>query len=299
MTTYNDFIGQNASRYWDETTKNYPQIMQHLKAFGDFRGNGERQLNDFQPFDMVYFSDYLLEGGRSNSTVNRYLSSIGKIFTKAHRMRITKYPMTYEKLREPKGRNRVYTNQQISAIVSYLNDIRPWMADYCIIGVNTGMRRGEIAGITREVYTDGAHSLVLAKTKNGDKRQVPLNAPAREALSRLLSGNRNYYNGFQDSTWKRTWKRLKAEMVRMGVFAEDDDFVFHSMRHTCASNLVNKLMVPTVKVAKILGQRRLETTMKYVHEGNEDSSIVLMEQLASKIGFDRASVVINSVYGIK
>ena len=279
--TFNDFIGAHGYRYWDNTTKNYPIIMAQLKTFADYEGYGDKLLNDFQPFDMVYFSDYLLSKDLSNSTVNRYLSSISKIFTKAHRMRLTTYAMSFEKLREPESRNRVYTNQQFAAIVDYLNDIRPWMADYCIIGINTGMRRGEIAGITREVYTDGATSLVLAKTKNGDKRKVPLNAPAREALSRLLSGDRNYYNGWQDSTWKRTWKRLKAEMVRMGVFAEGDDFVFHSMRHTCASNLVNKLMVPTVKVAKILGHRRLETTMKYVHEGTENSSIDIMEQLAS------------------
>ena len=155
--TFNDFIGAHGYRYWDNTTKNYPIIMAQLKTFADYEGYGDKLLNDFQPFDMVYFSDYLLSKDLSNSTVNRYLSSISKIFTKAHRMRLTTvYAMSFEKLREPESRNRVYTNQQFAAIVDYLNDIRPWMADYCIIGINTGMRRGEIAGITREVYTDGA-----------------------------------------------------------------------------------------------------------------------------------------------
>ena len=288
MTTYNDFIGQNASRYWDETTKNYPQIMQHLKAFGDFRGNGEKLLDDFKPFDIVYFSDDLLARGKGPATVNRYLSSISKIFTKAYKMRLIRFPMEFEKHREPESRQKVYSDREVMAIIDYLEDKRPWMRDYCLISLQTGMRRGEIASITGRCNTNpggncwdaGSDTVTLAKTKNGDARTVPLNIIAREALGRLFSGDRGYYNGFQDSTWKRTWKALRKEMVRTGAFEADDEFVFHSFRHTCASNLVNNLRVPTALVAKILGHRKLETTLKYVH-ADTSTSLDIMEQMAS------------------
>ena len=69
-------------------------------------------------------------------------------------------------------------------------------------------------------------------------------------------------------------------MVRTGAFDADDEFVFHSFRHTCASNLVNNLRVPTALVAKILGHRKLETTLKYVH-ADTSTSLDIMEQMAS------------------
>jgi len=293
MTTYNAFIGQNASRYWDESTKNYPQILQHLKAFGDFRSNGEKLLDDFQPFDIVYFSDDLLAKGKGPATVNRYLSSVSKIFTKAYKMRLIRFPMEFEKHREPESRQKVYSDREVMAIISYLEEKRPWMRDYCLLSLHTGMRRGEIASITGRCpsgslavgyygncWDAGSDAVTLAKTKNGDARTVPLNIIAREALGRLFSGDRGYYNGFQDSTWKRTWKALRKEMVRTGAFEADDEFVFHSFRHTCASNLVNNLRVPTALVAKILGHRKLETTLKYVH-ADTSTSLDIMEQMAS------------------
>lgn len=90
------------------------------------------------------------------------------------------------------SRPRFFTDKEIDDLVNFLdNSSQPWMSHFVVLGVNTGMRLGEILGINNaQSKTQGVISrcgtyVTLSDTKNGDQRIVPLNHAARKALAAL------------------------------------------------------------------------------------------------------------------
>ena len=58
----------------------------------------------------------------------------------------------------------------------------------------------------------------------------------------------------------RTWSSIRDQMG----LTDDKEFVPHSLRHTCASRLVQR-GVPIVVVKEWLGHKTIQMTMRYAH----------------------------------
>ena len=57
--------------------------------------------------------------------------------------------------------------------------------------------------------------------------------------------------------------------MRRDLFRDDPEAVFHAMRHTCASNMANRLKINQNLIAQTLGHSNIATTAKYVHADDE------------------------------
>jgi integrase len=130
-------------------------------------------------------------------------------------------------------------------------------------GLNTGMRRGEILSLEWEKHIDLKHGFIfLDVTKNGERREVPINQTLRETLKKLPRRLDSPYvftdnegNRFKDIKWS-----FKTALRR----SEIKDFRFHDLRHTFASHLVMAgVNITTVK--DLLGHKTLTMTLRYAH----------------------------------
>lgn len=137
--------------------------------------------------------------------------------------------------------------------------------------LNTGCRRGEILGLTWD-RVDLKHGFILLDyTKNGKRREIPINSTVRSILQGIVrrldsqfvfvnpavDGNGKLLNGGRYFNLKKSFSTAcrKAKIL---------DFHFHDLRHTFASQLVMN-GVDIVTVSKLLGHTSLTMTLRYAH----------------------------------
>ena len=99
-------------------------------------------------------------------------------------------------------------------------------------------------------------------TKNGDKREIPINEIAKMALLRRLKHPESPYI-FCDKNGKpfgNIRKSFFTALKKAGII----NFRFHDFRHTFASHLVMS-GVDLNTVRELLGHKSLAMTLRYAH----------------------------------
>lgn len=124
-----------------------------------------------------------------------------------------------------------------------------------VLAIETGMRRGEIAGLVWQQVDLAAKVVRLDMTKNGSKRIVPLSEKAEEALRALPRNISGKVFTFSDSNG------LGAAFARACVRAEIKDLHFHDLRHEAASRFAPRM--PATTLAKLMGWKSIQMSMRY------------------------------------
>lgn len=123
--------------------------------------------------------------------------------------------------------------------------------------IDTGMRRGEVLGLTRE-NLDGQW-VRLWKTKTGRARSVPLTPEAKELLEKHVPFQ------IKDHQVHRFWAKVRDE-IGLG---KDEQFVLHTLRHTTATRMLRKTK-NIAMVQRLLGHTNISTTLRYAHIDDQD-----------------------------
>lgn len=124
-----------------------------------------------------------------------------------------------------------------------------------VLAIETGMRRGEMAGLHWPQIDLKANVIRLDKTKNGERRIVPLSERAEAALRampRALSGK---VFAFHDSDG--VGKAFVRACERAGIAG----LRFHDLRHEAASRFAPRMPAPTL--AKLMGWKSIQMAMRY------------------------------------
>lgn len=135
-----------------------------------------------------------------------------------------------------------------------------------ITALNTGMRRGEILNLQWEKNIDLKHGFILLEqgmTKNGSRREIPINDTLRgvlQGLTRRLDIPHVFYDSVTGKPCKDVKRSFNTAMRRAGI----RDFHFHDLRHTFASHLVMS-GIDLTTVSKLLGHKSLNITLRYSH----------------------------------
>jgi integrase len=144
-----------------------------------------------------------------------------------------------------------------------------------ILAMSTGMRQAELMELTWKDVDIKAGFLLLNKTKNGDRRHVPLAGHGLELLkehaklrridtSLLFPSKKDPLNPID----------LRRPFNNAVTLANIDDFHWHDLRHCCASYLLmNGASLP--EIAKILGHKTTAMVMRYSHMSNEHATNVV------------------------
>jgi len=164
-----------------------------------------------------------------------------------------------KKLRENPGRERYLSDEEIDLLLGQANNkIKPIL----IVALNTGMRFGEIINLEWHSVDFALTTIYLTNTKNGSRRDVPMNIKVFDALKDLQATASNDYV-FCHKNGKKI-KNIQKAFTNLLKKIDISDFNFHDLRHTFASRLVKK-GIPLNTVRELLGHKSIEMTLRYSH----------------------------------
>ena len=219
------------------------------------------------------------------STVNRELAILRHLLRLAEEWGyIAKVPKI-RLGREPEGRLRFLAEDEIPRLLAACEAKAaksPYLLPVVTVALHTGMRKGEILGLTWERVDFARGVLQLEHTKSGRRREVPMNRAVDDALAGL-PGPKAEGCVFRKRDG-RAWGNIRTAFEDACREAKVDNFRFHDLRHTCASWLVMKGR-SLKEVQEILGHREFTMTLRYAHLSPDR----LRDAVASLEGFSTRS----------
>lgn len=149
------------------------------------------------------------------------------------------------------------------------------MRDVIVFLIDTGARVGELLKVRDDSLSTRGHLTYVEfrERKAGDDLRIPLTARAREAVTRLLAsrywqarvrGSRDHAKRHNSA---QNWITHRFTEIRNA--AKLPDVTAHTLRHTCASRLV-QAGVSIYKVQKFLGHSDIRMTERYAHLAPSD-----------------------------
>jgi integrase len=128
-----------------------------------------------------------------------------------------------------------------------------------LLGLNTGLRRGELTALTWDDVNLPAKRLTVraAAAKGGKSRHIPLNREALEVLTKWQQQHSGQGALFAVRDVKKAWAALMTD-------AKIEGFKFHDLRHTFASQLV-MAGADLNTVRELLGHADMKMTLRYAH----------------------------------
>ena len=128
----------------------------------------------------------------------------------------------------------------------------------------TGMRRGELFGLTWEMVVARKIRLPGWLTKNGEPRTVPVSEGLAQVFARLRRKNqlksKHVFCNENGGHLMDIRSAFQGACRRAGI----EDFHFHDLRHTFASHLIMRGR-PLKEIQELLGHKDIQTTMRYAH----------------------------------
>lgn len=246
-----ELLEETYRRYWKgskDAQKSWRNGQMVIEAIGDLK------ISEVEESHIDKYVDSLRNQGKKAGTINRKLAALSRMLIHASRMRYIDRVPSIIRVKEPKGRVCWLTHDEEAELLALPMD--DWMGNLIVVLLDTGMRLGEALKLhSKDV--DAHHKLVhLWDTKNGDSRSVPLTVRALDAI-RFAEGQVFPHSSVD---CHRKWDVLRAAMNR----SDDPHFVFHMLRHTCASRLVQGgVQIPVIQ--QWLGHTNIQTTMRYAH----------------------------------
>jgi integrase len=231
---------------------------------------GRYRLDEITPASVEAFKASRLTRRLSPKTINNLLAILRRCLVIAQEWELLAHVIRIRMLKVPEPRFRHLTTDEVCRLLDAAPEPR-WQL-MILIAVRTGMRFGELAGLTwdnidlsrgvvhiRQAVVSGA----LSSPKNYRSRTIPLAPDLAQALieipgssERFLFHGENgqplHYSTAYDAL-QRT--RKKAGASRLG---------WHIFRHTFASHLVQR-GVPLVIIQQLLGHSDIKMTMRYSH----------------------------------
>ena len=205
-------------------------------------------------------------GGKavSPATVNRELATLRHLL----RLAVEEWQMldkapAIRLLKEPEGRLRFLTEDEIARLLAACaRSQNPHLSAIVTVALNTGMRLGEIMGLTWERVDFSRGVVLLERTKSGRRREVPMNGAADAALA-ALPGDKAEGRVFRKAGGA-AWGSIRTAFGNACREAKLDDFRFHDLRHTFASHMMMR-GAGLGDLKDILGHADVKMTMRYAH----------------------------------
>lgn len=203
------------------------------------------------------------------ATINRDLSLLSHLFTKAIEWgHLTEHPMKGGKVKKLPGetmRERILMPEEESHLLAEASStLRPIV----ILALDTGMRSGEILGLTWDRIDARQGEVLLTQTKNGGYRRLPLTDRAREILRAKSTSSTPAGRVFTRGNGTPL-RSVREAFLGARDRAKLPDLRFHDLRHTFATRLVTG-GVDIVTVQRLLGHRTLAMTQRYAHPTSTD-----------------------------
>ena len=247
---------------------------EHQKAFDNKKIGSELLLREFGDIPLSTFTIKAVEQyqakriklGRKPATVNKELAILKHMLHKSIEWGMVseeavKGALKVKLLAENNRRLRFLSKEECGTLI---NKCASHLKPMVVTALNTGMRRGEIFGLTWG-RVDLKHGFMLLDTsKNGERREIPINATLRAQLEELALSNVDGHRFVFHEQGGNPFGSVKRSFKSACEAAKIKDFHFHDLRHTFASQLV-MAGVDITTVKELLGHKDIKMTLRYAH----------------------------------
>ena len=261
---------------WLEHAKHKRSVKDDASRFGriiEFFGK-QRAVATIDSADIGELRDALLDektrrGVMSPATANRHLALLRSALRYADAQGFLTRRPTVKLNAEDNERDRICTPEEYERLVA---EASPSLRLAIVLGYWSGMRLGEITSLRWEQLDlkAGVAKLRARDTKTKQAREVPLPAPAIEALKaapRALDGGLVFMTDVHRKVGPPRRTHLKStslsplfsRLVRsLGI----KDLRFHDLRHTAATRL-RRAGVDVLTIQRITGHKTLQMLARY------------------------------------
>ena len=250
---------------------------------------GDVPLQKLNMAQVEALSLHARKSGKSATTVRHILADISQIWNTAEVRGLVQGESPVRRVKKPRQDNRrmrFLTPEEAKTLLDTLKTRSTDVHDEALISLFCGLRAGEIYALTwGDIDFENEH-IHIRDTKNKRDRHAFISNEVKIMLERRYAEQTKtmYVFPASDGTQRRwtsdTFSRTVDELGLndTGEFTTNEDgekipvkitdarqrVVFHSLRHTFASWLVQR-GTPIYHVAKLLGHTTLEMTTRYSH----------------------------------
>jgi integrase len=216
------------------------------------------------------------------ATVVRYLAVLGHLLSVAATdwQWLEDNPMRkVRKPSEPRGRVRFLSDEERKRLLSACRESdNPVLYPAVVLALSTGMRKGELRGLTWADVDMRGRRITPHETKNNERRMVSLVGHAMEAvraIPRRIDTPLRFPgpNKHKSMDLRAPWE---AALKRAGI----SDFRWHDLRHSTASYLA----MNGASLAEVLGHKTLAMVKRYSHLSEAHTSGVVERMTAQIFG---------------
>lgn len=234
-----------------------------LAAFERQRLPLDRKLSELTTADLALWRDSRL-ALNARGSVLRDMTLLGSVLEVARRewgwievnpMRDVKRPAN------PDHRQRIISGPEVRRMLRAMGYTRGPVRSVSqavsmafLLALSTGMRAGEIAGLSW--YRVRGDHVALLETKNGTPRSVPLSRAARRIIGRMDGFDKVLVFGLSSQSLDALFRKYRARAKLAG-------FTFHDARHTAATRLALARVVEPLELCAIMGWRNPKQAMVY------------------------------------
>lgn len=235
---------------------------------------GSKPLREIAPIHLERVKKAMADAGRAAQSIKHVLALIRQIFNFAKTHGLFTGENVVGKVKMPSAdarRVRFLTVEEADVLLDSLKGRSRDTHDMALISLNAGLRAGEVFSLTWPDVDFGNSVLTLRDTKSGKTRQVPMTSDVVDMLKdRKAEANGNPLvfpseTGVRVVQVSETFNRVVKELgLNDGIADSRQKVVFHTLRHTCASWLVQN-GVPLITVGRLLGHSTTAMTERYSH----------------------------------
>lgn len=230
---------------------------------------GSTPLEDIHTIDVLRFRKKLEKLQLSPQTVSHCLSLLRVLLRKAQTYEI--YSGKLPHFIMPKfdnRRQRFLTQTEAQQLLEELAEKSPLWHDITLFALQTGLRASEIFRLRKSHVSFENQLLYVFDGKNHITRSLPLTSTAQKILrKRLPSSPEGFFftcNGRPIKQAGKPFRQVVEQCFNSGVTDRRNRVVFHTLRHTFASWLVQS-DTPLTVVGSLLGHKTQIMTQRYAH----------------------------------
>ncbi|WP_321401745.1 site-specific integrase [Maridesulfovibrio sp.] len=225
--------------------------------------------------DLEKIKTNMSEKGRSPRSIQYALATVRQVYNVAKNLDIFKGDNPVKKIKMPKmdnRRTRFLSEDEADQLLGVLLERNPLQHCVSLVSLYCGLRAGEIIDLEWKDLNFAEDMILIRDAKNGFSRHAFMTKQVKKELRELrkqIDPDQKPVFSAQRGKKLNEVSRLFNEAVdELGLNVGIDDrrqkVVFHTLRHTFASWLVQR-GTPLYTVAKLMGHSTLAMTERYAH----------------------------------
>jgi integrase len=230
----------------------------------------------------------MLAAGKSPAYVEKVVRVFSAIWNQAKTWGLVRGDNPASQVKIPKydnRRDRFLSQEEAVKLLAALRERDRDSHDFALLSLFSGLRAGECLSLTWADINLEAGGIFVKDTKSKRNRHAFITEEIRamlESRSRGFNPSDKVFpstsrgRGYYINLWHKFDQTVKALGLNQGVSDRRQKVVFHTLRHTFASWLV-QVGTPLYTVSQLMGHSDLKMTTRYAHLAPDTQRAAAME----------------------